>query len=358
MGSSSKKKKEKQKDFQKPKLKVGKAKPKADNFTDTSFKAKSIVVKSQSIHTTPQGVVAECAHYLGLLSHKTDTQRREALAYLTGAINTARAQNVPLPQPVSVIIPKAGTLIYDNAKSVREQLLKLLQVLPPNDVKPYVEDLVLRTRAGMTSLSMDIRLSSLDVLDWLLKSHPEDTVSCAGGWVHTLKCFNSTLGFREPVSSSAPQKWSTAASTVGASHSDSEKLKKLRAHQLTSLATFLRTGIVEDPEEKERAKEEADRLRRQCFPLHQAYHHMHTPQNAFDHLNLFGAPPDEDNRMYTDRHGRQRAFAKLARPALENGLKSAKKEGGMVGRAAAEVEKVVQEGMHDFDDDDVSDYGF
>ncbi|KAK8166478.1 Rix1 complex component [Phyllosticta citrichinensis] len=357
MGSSSKKKKEKQKDFQKPKLKVGKAKPKADNYTDTSFKAKSIVVKSQSIHTTPQGVVAECAHYLGLLSHKTDTQRREALAYLTGAINTARAQNVPLPQPVSVIIPKAGTLIYDNAKSVREQLLKLLQVLPPNDVKPYVEDLVLRTRAGMTSLSMEIRLSSLDVLDWLLKSHPKDTVSCAGGWVHTLKCFNSTLGFREPVSSSAPQKWSTAASTVGASHSDSEKLKKLRAHQLTSLATFLRTGIVEDPEEKKRAKEEADRLRRQCFPLHQAHHHLHTPQNAFDHLNLFGAPPDEDNRMYTDRHGRQRAFAKLARPALENGLKSAKKEGGMVGRAAAEVEKVVQEGMHDFDDDDVSDYG-
>ena len=40
MGSSSKRKKEKQKDFQKPKLKVGKTRPKADNFTDTSFKAR------------------------------------------------------------------------------------------------------------------------------------------------------------------------------------------------------------------------------------------------------------------------------------------------------------------------------
>lgn len=40
MGSSAKRKKEKKKDFQKPKLKVGKTKPKADNFTDTSFKAK------------------------------------------------------------------------------------------------------------------------------------------------------------------------------------------------------------------------------------------------------------------------------------------------------------------------------
>ena len=59
MGSSAKKKKDKKKDFQaitstktvlhdrwlivflqKPKLKVGKARPKASNFTDTSFKSK------------------------------------------------------------------------------------------------------------------------------------------------------------------------------------------------------------------------------------------------------------------------------------------------------------------------------
>ena len=42
MGSSNRKKKEKKKDFQKPKLKVGKAKAKASNFTDTSFKTKGI----------------------------------------------------------------------------------------------------------------------------------------------------------------------------------------------------------------------------------------------------------------------------------------------------------------------------
>jgi len=40
MGKSAKAKKEKKKDFAKPKLKVGKTKPKADNFTDTSFKAR------------------------------------------------------------------------------------------------------------------------------------------------------------------------------------------------------------------------------------------------------------------------------------------------------------------------------
>ena len=40
MGSSRKRKNEKRKDFKKPKLKVGKARTKPDNFTDTSFKAK------------------------------------------------------------------------------------------------------------------------------------------------------------------------------------------------------------------------------------------------------------------------------------------------------------------------------
>jgi len=40
MGASSKRKKEKAKDFQKPKLKVGKARPKNTNATDTSFAVK------------------------------------------------------------------------------------------------------------------------------------------------------------------------------------------------------------------------------------------------------------------------------------------------------------------------------
>ena len=46
MTSSTKKKRERKKDFQKPKLKVGKAKPKAVNQTDTSFRAKGSSPKS------------------------------------------------------------------------------------------------------------------------------------------------------------------------------------------------------------------------------------------------------------------------------------------------------------------------
>ncbi|GME36074.1 Mg2+ transporter protein CorA-like/Zinc transport protein ZntB [Neofusicoccum parvum] len=354
MGSSAKRKKEKKKDFQKPKLKVGKTKPKADNFTDTSFRAKSIIVKEQSIHTTAPTASATFTHHLGLLNHKSDTQRRESLSYLTTAVTTARSQNAPLPQPVSVIIPKILSLIYDTSTPVRQQLLKLLQALPPADVRPHVSELLRRTRAGMTSLSTDICMTSFDVLDWLLATHAGETVGCAGGWVHTLKCFLSVLGWKDPsASASGGQKWTTssAAAANTSSHANAEKLKKLRHHQLTSLVAFLRVGVADDPAAAEAASKEAQAVAVAWFPLHQAHFHMLPNQspNGFAHLNLFGAPKDEDGQMFTDRQGRQQVFARAIQPAIVSGLQNAKKEGGQIGRAAGELEKVLQEGMKDYD---------
>ena len=51
MAKSAKAKKEKKQDFNKAKLKVGKTKAKASNFTDTSFKARSISVLQQYLRT-------------------------------------------------------------------------------------------------------------------------------------------------------------------------------------------------------------------------------------------------------------------------------------------------------------------
>ena len=53
MTSSAKKKRERKKDFQKPKLKVGKARPKAANQTDTSFRAKGQYTIPPSSQGTP-----------------------------------------------------------------------------------------------------------------------------------------------------------------------------------------------------------------------------------------------------------------------------------------------------------------
>ena len=54
MAKSSRKKKEKAKDFAKPKLRVGKKLAKAANATETSFKSRSIVLQSQLQDKGPQ----------------------------------------------------------------------------------------------------------------------------------------------------------------------------------------------------------------------------------------------------------------------------------------------------------------
>lgn len=293
-----------------------------------------------------------------MLTHKSDNQRRESLSYLTNTVTAARSQNEPLPQPVSVIVPKILALIYDTSTGVRQQLVKLLHALPPADVRPHVEELLRRTRAGMTSLSTDVCITSFDVLDWLLQTHPGETVSCAGGWVHTLKCFLSVLGWRAPNATTGGRsdKWTTASgaaasATNSSSHSNADKLKKLRHHQLTSLAAFLHAGIAQDAAAAERAQELARGVARAWFPLCQASGHMllNGSPNGFAQLNLFGAPKDEDGQMYTDRQGRRQVFARLIQPAVASGLQNAKKEGGQIGRAAGEVEKVLLEGMEGCD---------
>ncbi|CAA9960220.1 rRNA processing protein Ipi1 [Pyrenophora teres f. maculata] len=332
MTASSKKKKEnKKKDFQKPKLKVGKARPKAANTTDTSFRAKSIALKQQALSTTAPTLEAQCAHHLGLLNHKSDTQRKESLAFLTSAI-TSNPPTVPLPQPASVIIPTAQRLILDGSNGVRQQLMKLLQSLPPADIASHTDQLLLHTRAAMTHLATEIRNFGLEVLEWLLGVAGDEVVSCAGGWVKMLKCFLSLLGWQSEASS----KWST-----GKSYGKADT--KMQVKQMNALTSFLRTGLSHAQTTVSVGINNSD------FPLWHTQHHVISERsNVYAHLNLFGAARDEEAEMYEDREDRQRLFHDRAEAAIVAGLEQATKAGGEIGRAAAQIRKVVKEGMADF----------
>ncbi|XP_014552608.1 hypothetical protein COCVIDRAFT_109839 [Bipolaris victoriae FI3] len=327
MTASSKKKKEsKKKDFQ-----VGKAKPKAANATDTSFRAKSIALKQQALSTSAPTLEAQCAHHLGLLNHKADSQRKESLAFLTSAI-ISNPPTAPLPQPSSVIIPTAQRLILDGTKSVRQQLLKLLQSLPPTDIAGHADQLLLHTRAAMTHLATEIRLFGLDMLEWLLQVAGDEVVSCAGGWVKMLKCFLSLLGWQ----SEAASKWST-----GRSYGKADS--KMQVRQMSVLTSFLRTGLSHTQSATTIDINATD------FPLWHTQHHMLSERsNAYAHLNLFGAARDEEAEMYEDREDRQRVFHERAEAAIVAGLEEAIKAGGELGRAGAQLRKVSREGMADF----------
>jgi pre-rRNA-processing protein IPI1 len=291
----------------------------------------AISLKQQALSTSAPSLEAQCAHYLGLLNHKADTQRKESLAFLTSAI-ISNPPTVPLPQPSSVIIPVAQKLILDGSNSVRQQLLKLLQSLPPIDIASHADQILLHTRAAMTHLATEIRLFGLDVLEWLLAVAGDEVVSCAGGWVKMLKCFLSLLGWQ----SEASTKWSS-----GKSYGKADT--KMQVKQMNALTSFLRAGLSH-----KQTVASVD-LSDNNFPLWHTQHHMLSERsNVYAHLNLFGAARDEEAEMYEDREDRQRLFRDRAEAAIVAGLEQATKGGGELGRAGAQLRKTVKEGMADF----------
>lgn len=345
MGSSAKKKNDKKKDFKKPKLKVGKARPKPTNFTDTSFRSKAIVLSQQSISTSAPTPSAKFSHHLSLLSSRSSTQRRDSLAYLTTAIS-CRPVTTSLPQPASMLLLKLCPLILDESNGVRAQLLRLLRTLPIQDIGAHVGQILLYTRAGLTHLAADIRSSATDILIWTTETCPNELVSCAGGWIKTLRCLLTVLHWHAPVPANgangrAPSNaWTTMPTpTLGMANAEG----KIPVKTLIALTAFLQAGL--------RPAEEVEELpSKWTFPLKHVESHMIPKRsNAFTHLNLFGAPRDEEGDMYVEREERRRIFHRRFYVSVQRNLETAKKEGGEAGRAAAGLGKALTEGMEGFE---------
>lgn len=331
MGSSAKKKREKKKDFQKPKLKVGKARPKATNSTDTTFRSKAIVISQQSLSLTAPSASTQFAHHVSLLTSRSDSQRKESLAYLTTSIAT-RPVDSPLQLPASTLLPKLCSLILDGSSGVRNQLLKVFQVLPDGEITDHASEILPYIRAGMTHLAADIRMSAISVLSWLTRVAGNEVVSCPGGWHRTLDCFMTVLGWN----GEGEAKWASNKPMFAKSAVEGKPLVR----NMQVLAEFIAAGLddgvdggdVNDPHH-----------RFYTFPLWDVQHHyLPEKSNAYACLNLFGTPKDDENAMLEAREDRLRVFNERFRSVVELNLDSAKSEGGELGRAAALVTKALR----------------
>ena len=236
---------------------------------------------------------------------------------------------LPPPQPTSVILPHLLPVTLDPSSSVRRQLLKLFRALPEHDIPDHVGQILPYVRAGMTHLAADVRVSAVEILSWLLgdSSAADEMVSCPGGWVKTLNCFLSVLGWHTEESA----KWSAsrgsfgkaAAAAGGGSGSGSATVRVLAA-----LAAFLHAGLdCPDTGGSDVDPEDDDGGRNPHW----------IPQSAtpYAYLNLFGQPRDQDGEMYETSEDRRRVFANRFQAAVQRGLENARREGGEIGRAAA-----------------------
>lgn len=396
MTSSTRKKKNKNADFQKTTHKVGKTKPKASNFTDTSFAARRINFDHQSLSVEAPTVHTQFSHHLAHLRHPSAAQRQESLAYLTrvvgarvrdsrttiaiqtskinednveaaidaGTHNEPSAASPRLPEPASLVLPRLFPLLVDGSPAVRSQLLKLLQQFEPSEVRPQVANLSLYCRAAMTHLSADIRTYAVDVLAWLLRVAGPELVSCPGGWTKTMQCFLSLLGWSGPaqIGTSAGKVAKPISGQTGWTNMPSKTVRlgrdsgpsssnKALIKLLDVLALLLRTGLHNPAA--------TDELRQSSvFPFWHTQNHLAPHRaNPYAYLELFQSPTsaqnddmiNDDNKSYEDAADRRAVYLPLFHQAVRSGLDTCKKEGGEIGRSAAVVERVVAEGIADED---------
>lgn len=288
------------------------------------------MLNQQSLHADAPTLTAQYSHHVSLLASRSESQRRDSLSFLT-TFATSRPRDTALPQPTSAILPKVSPLILDGNGGVRTQALRLLRVLPEDDMRDHSTELLPYIRAGMTHLAADIRLSTMDVLSWLLQLAGQDVVSCAGGFTKTMVCFLSLLNWHGGASAAGQPKFSKAGT-------EGKPLTKV----LQVLGEFLHYAVGHELS----GEESNDKVGEgpYAYPLWHTNQHLPPSRpNAYSYLNLFGAIKDYEDAPLEERDDRVKLFNAKFRALVEAGVDQAKKEGGETGRIAASVAKVIRE---------------
>ncbi|MCJ1467218.1 rRNA processing protein [Pseudocyphellaria aurata] len=296
------------------------------NTTNTTFETRAIVVHQQSLREDEPSKSDLISKQITSLNSQNDKKRREALTYL---------KNLPVAELSDAIqteglLPKLLQLTLVVNHQVRREAVVVLSLIPPEQAAEYVEQMLPFVRAGLTHLAANIAATSLELLDWLIKSCGEQLVSCRGGWVKTLKCFLVMLRWTSEAKTSG---WVFNRSSVG-------KQASSLARCLQVLAAFLETGL-------RRPKEDCAKV--PIFPIVSTLGTISPTATAttFSYLDLFGEVPDNDNAECNDVDTRKRVVAESFQIPLGKGLAALLEDGGHVGAAAWQAVENLQMGMTD-----------
>lgn len=311
MGSRHKKK-EKKKDFTKQRLKVGKTKPKNDNFTDTSFKAKSIYVPKQSVLSNPDSV-KELEKNISLTRHKTPQVRKDAVIYIAKHLSEH-------PTLTKSCITSMSKLITDQARSVRLECYNGLRQMPVLSIQLNCNLIILYVQSAMTHIDMSIRndstrfllvLTEKQCLDYLVNNH----------WVKLIKCFFSLLNWRLNDKNSGVN--------LGMNNDSNAKIRHLQV-----LETIVTYGCKQETENHT-----------EFAAVHELSKHYLLPTipNPYTHLKLFQRSLKAQEPQAADYIDRRQILIADYSQVMLNELSSIIKQGGEIGRVAKTLEASVTE---------------
>ncbi|KAK6204976.1 Rix1 complex component [Scheffersomyces amazonensis] len=244
--ASKRKRTEKQKDFVKAKLKVGKTAKKPDNYTDTSFTAKTISLPNQSIQSrvsnagsssTSSGSASQTdidlTHQLSLTKHHSSSTRKEVLLYIQ---NHLPANN---PSLYKQIVASTVPLILDTSMQVRTQLISLLTECAnkqPGLLDLHIRSIILFIHSAMTHIQPEIRNSASKFLAILIEHAPSSLVKSY--FIKTLRSYFTLMSWTLTTDKKSVSLAITTSSTIGNS-----SVKKARSHHVSILKSFLNASL-------------------------------------------------------------------------------------------------------------------
>ncbi|KAJ2958479.1 hypothetical protein NQZ79_g5942 [Umbelopsis isabellina] len=183
MPNARKKKAAKNEDFKKTRLKVGKKKAVADNFTDTSFKSKAISLPNQSITEDKSNLLTNSRNLtlstlITQMRHYSANTRKEAI---TGIQDMCEQHPGLLSASLNSIVNASLKILVDEDRDVRKALLEFLKSTFPEldqaEILPFLSLLTIYTCSAITHIYEDVRADAIKFMDLWIELAPDFIVS-------------------------------------------------------------------------------------------------------------------------------------------------------------------------------------
>ncbi|KAH0503822.1 Testis-expressed sequence 10 protein [Microtus ochrogaster] len=170
------KKRKRQDDFQKVKLKVGKKKPKLENATPTNFKTKAIHLPEQLKEDRTLPTNNRKLNIKDLLSQMHHYNPGVKQGALLGLKDLLSQYPFIIDAHLSNIVSEVTAVFTDRDANVRLAAVQLLQFLAPKirteHISPFFPLVSAHLSSAMTHITEGIQEDSLKVLDILLEHYP------------------------------------------------------------------------------------------------------------------------------------------------------------------------------------------
>lgn len=280
--ASNRKKKEKKKDFVKPKLKVGKAAHNPANHTSTEFKAKRINITSSTKHLINHGdPTTEYLKKLSILRKVTANlnSRKEILAEFLDILKRDPFQEtnkLPLDDLIKVI----KALLFDQSKKIRHDARAILEELIRNHNNLIIlnhDSIMLYVFSAMTHLKPTIRQDSILAINLIINGGEKlKNLTISNHWIRIWKNILVLMNWKKE----------------NKSYTDSNDFKDfngMRFDQLSFISSLLKDGCF--PREEYDGEGNSKKNREDTIQIHDLLNtYMIKPNMSmlYRNLKLFG----------------------------------------------------------------------